>query len=84
MKVKRNKKNTFKVKLATSAGKALKNQKVTVKLNGKTHILKTDSKGVAKLSFKLSKVKKYSVSVKFLGNANYKSSSKVSSIKVTK
>ena len=84
MKVKRNKKNTFKAKLTTSAGKALKNQKVIVKLNGKTHTLKTDSKGFVKLSFKLSKVKKYSVSVKFLGNAYYKASSKTTTIRVTK
>lgn len=84
MKVKRNKKNTFKVKLTTSAGKALKNQKVIVKLNSKTYTLKTNSKGIAKLSFKLSKVKKYSVSVNFLGNANYKASLKKSTIRVTK
>ena len=84
MKVKKNKKKTFKLTLTSNAGKALKNQKVTVKLNGKSYVLKTNSKGVAKLSIKLKKVKKYTVSMKFLGNANYKAVSKTSKITVTK
>ena len=84
MKIKKNKKKTFKLTLTSSAGKALKNQKVTVKLNGKSYILKTNSKGVAKLSIKLKKVKKYSLSMKFLGNANYKAVSKTIKITVTK
>ncbi|WP_405291283.1 right-handed parallel beta-helix repeat-containing protein [Methanobrevibacter sp.] len=82
MKVKRNKKKTFSLKLTNNAGKALKNQKILVKLNSKTYTIKTNGKGIAKLSFKLSKVKKYKVSVKFLGNADYGASSKSYAITV--
>lgn len=84
MKVKKNTKKTFKLKLTTSAGKALKSQKVIVKVNGKSYTIKTNTKGIAKLSIKLSKVKKYKITMKFLGNANYKASSKTSTITVTK
>ena len=83
MKVKKNKKKIFSFKL-TCAGKALKNQKVIVKLNGKTYIVKTDSKGIAKLSIKLSKAKKYKVTMDFLGNAVYKAYSKTNTITVLK
>lgn len=82
MKVKRNKKKTFSLKLTNNAGKALKSQKILVKLNSKTYTIKTNGKGIAKLSFKLSKVKKYKVSVKFLGNADYSASSKSYAITV--
>lgn len=84
MKVKKNKKKTYKMKLTTSSGKALKNQKITVKVNGKTYNLKTNKKGVAKLSIKLKKVKKYKISMKFLGNLNYKAVSVSKTIKVVK
>ena len=76
MKVKKNTKKTLSLKLTTSAGKALASQKVIIKLNGKSYTLKTSKKGIAKLSFKLPKAKKYTVSAKFLGNANYKAISK--------
>lgn len=82
--IKKNKKKSFSLKLTNNKGKALKNQKVIVKLNGKTYTLKTDSKGIAKLSIKLSVVKKYKISAKFLGNTDYKSSSKTSLITVLK
>ena len=84
MKIKKNTKKTFQLKLTNSAGKALKSQKVTVKVNGKTYVLKTNSKGIAKLSIKLSKAKKYKISMNFLGNADYKAVSKTSTITVTK
>lgn len=84
MKVKKNKKKTFKFKLTSSNGKALANQKVIVKVNGKTKTLKTNKKGMAKLSVKFKKVKKYKVNIKFLGNAQYKPVSKVNTIAVTK
>ena len=83
VKVKKNVKKTFKLKL-TGAGKAIKNQKVIVKLNGKSYTLKTDSKGVAKLSIKLSKSKKYKIVMKFLGNANFKAVSKTTTVTVSK
>ena len=84
MKVKRNKKKTFKFKLLSSNGKALKSQKVTVKLNGKTYLVKTNAKGIAKVTVKLKKVKKYKIKMGFLGNAEFKASSKTSTIKVVK
>ena len=77
MKIKKNKKKSFKIKLLGSSGKALSNQKITVKLNSKTYIVKTNKKGIAKISIILKKVKKYKISVRFLGNANYKASSKI-------
>lgn len=84
IKVIKNKKKTYQFKLTNAAGKALKSQKVTVKLNGKTYPLKTNSKGIAKLSVKLNKVKKYKATIKFLGNANYKAVSKTTTITVAK
>lgn len=84
IKIKRNKKKTFSLKLTSSAKKPLKNQKVIVKLNGKTYTIKTNSKGIAKLSIKLSKVKKYKISMNFLGNAKYKATSKSNTIRIFK
>lgn len=54
---KKNKKKTFKFKLISKTGIALKYQKVSVKLNGKTYIIKTNKLGIGKLSFKLKKAK---------------------------
>ena len=84
MTIKKNKNKVFKFKLTNSAGKALKSQKVIVKLNGKTYTVKTASNGYAKLTVKLSKVKTYSASIKYLGNSQYKAVSKTVKIKVTK
>ena len=84
MKIKKNKKKSFKFKLTASNGKALSNQKVIVKFNGKTKTLTTNKKGIAKLSIKLKKVKKYKISMKFLGNSQFKPVSKSNVITVTK
>ena len=84
LKIKKNKKKTYKIKLTTSSGKALKNQKIIVKFNGKSYNLKTNKKGIAKLSIKLKKAKKYKISMKFLGNLNYKAVSATKTIKVIK
>lgn len=84
IKIKKNKKKTYKLKLLTSAGKAIKSQKIIVKLNGKQYTVKTNKKGIAKLSIKLKKVKTYKMSLKFLGNSNFKSSSKTVKIVVKK
>ncbi len=83
-KVKKNKKKTLKMKLTNNEGKALKSQKVLLKLNGKTFTIKTSGKGLAKFSIKLKKVKKYKCVMKFLGNANYKACSKTIIISVNK
>ena len=84
IKIKKNKKKTYQFKLTNAAGKAIKSQKVSVKINGKTYSLKTNSKGIAKLSIKLTKVKKYKISMKFLGNSSFKAVSKTATITVTK
>ena len=84
MKIKKNKKKSFKFKLTASNGKALSNQKVIVKVNGKTKTLTTNKKGIAKLTIKLKKVKKYKISMKFLGNSQFKPVSKSNVITVTK
>ena len=84
IKVKKNKKKSFKFKLLTNKGKALKSQNVKVTVNGKTSIVKTNSKGVAKLTVKLKKVKKYKIKMKFLGNADFKPASSTKTIKVLK
>jgi hypothetical protein len=53
-------------------------------LNGKTSIVKTDSRGIAKITVKLNKVKKYKIRINFLGNDEFMPASKVSIIKVVK
>ena len=82
LKIKKNKKKTFSFKLTTKTKKAIANQKVTVKVNGKQYIVKTNNKGVGKLSLKFKKAKKYKISMKFLGDLSYKSSSKTNTINV--
>ncbi len=84
LKIKRNVKKLYSFKLKASNNKVLSKQKVTVKLNGKTYNIKTNSKGVAKLSIKLKKVKKYKINMRFLGNAQYKAVSKTCKITVNK
>jgi hypothetical protein len=51
----------FKVKLTDAHGKALANKKVNIKINGKTTVCKTDSKGIAKISLKNLKPGSYTV-----------------------
>ena len=79
-------KKTFKVKdktkkyvvtLKTNKGKLYKNQKITVKVNGKTYSAKTNSRGQA--TFKLTKLTKkgtYKATVKYSGNSKYNAVSK--------
>ena len=52
------KKLTLKATLKTSAGKAIKNKKVSFKLNGKTYSAKTSSKGIVKVTVKKSALNK--------------------------
>lgn len=84
VKVKRNAKKTYQLKLTTSAGKAIKSAKVKITVNGKTYTKTTDSKGIAKISIKLSKVKTYAIKMQYLGNLNYKAVTKTNKITVTK
>ena len=79
-------KKTFKVKdktkkyvvtLKTNKNKVYKNQKITIKVNGKTYTAKTNSKGQA--TFKLTKLTKkgtFTATVKYSGSANFKALTK--------
>ena len=75
LKMKYNDGSKFKVKLTSSAGKALVNKKIKFKLNGITSYVKTNSKGVAKLAINDLKVGTYKIvysySTKGLKNFSY-------------
>lgn len=72
MKVKKNTKKTYKIKLTSGNGKAIKKSVVIFKVNGKTYIVKTSNNGIAKFSIKFTKSKKYKIKIQFLGNRNFK------------
>ncbi|WP_298522585.1 hypothetical protein [uncultured Methanobrevibacter sp.] len=58
-----------------------KGKKLTLTVNGKTYTAKTDAKGIAKFSLKITKKGKYTAKIKFAGDSTYKASSK--SVKIT-
>ena len=68
--------NSFKIKatLKWTNGKAISGKQLTIKFNGKTYKVKTNSKGLAQVTIKKSVIKKlkagkkYSYSVKYLTN----------------
>lgn len=73
----------YKITLKNNKGTAMKNKKVTLKVNGKTYTAKTNSKGVA--TFKLSKLTKkgkYTAVITFAGNKNYNKATKKAKITV--
>ena len=79
----KNKTKKYKVTLKDNKGNALKNKKVTLKVNGKTYTAKTNSKGVA--TFKLSKLTKkgtFTAVVTYEGNKYYKKVTKKPKITV--
>ena len=82
IKMKKNKMKSFKFKLLSSAKKAISKQKIIVKVNNKHYTVKTNKKGIGKVSLKFKKAKKYKIVMKFLGNLNYKASLKTSIITV--
>ena len=57
-------------------------KKVTLKVNGKTYSAKTNKKGVAKFTLKLTKKGKYTAKLKFAGDGTYKACSKTIKIRV--
>lgn len=80
---------TFKVKAKTkkvsftlkdAKGKTIKGKKITVKVNGKTYTAKTNAKGVATVSLKISKKGKYTATAKFAGDTSYKAITKKAKI----
>lgn len=62
----------------------MSNRNINVSLNNKIYNLKTNSSGVASLTFKPSSLKAYSITINFEGNSIYKDASKKSTIKVIK
>ena len=80
---------SFKVKAKTkkvsftlkdAKGKAIKGKKITVKVNGKTYTAKTNAKGVATVSLKITKKGKYTATAKFAGDTTYKAITKKAKI----
>ena len=74
----------YSVTLKDENGKALKKQKVIIKLNGKKYTKKTNSKGQATVSVKFSKLKTYKVKATYKGSKKYKKSSAAGKITVKK
>ncbi len=72
----------FKVTLQDSTGKSLSNQKVSLKVNGKTYSATTNSKGIATVKTAALAVGTYTVTASFAGNGNYSAKSLSKSVKV--
>ena len=75
----------FSVKLVSSKNKAIKNQKVVIKVGSKKFTVKTNSKGIAKLKLTKKIVKKgksYKVVYSLKSNKYYKTSKSKYSVKV--
>ena len=68
---------TKKIKVTLKSGKTLlKYKKITLKVNGKTYSAKTNSKGVATITIKLTKRGTFTYTAKFAGDNTYKATSK--------
>lgn len=72
----------FKVTLQDKNGKALTNEKVSLKVNGKTYSGVTDSNGVANIKAASLAVGTYSVTISYAGSSSYASSSLSKKVKV--
>lgn len=57
--------------LKDNKGKVLKSKKLTMKVNGKTYTAKTNSKGVATFTLKLTKKGTFTAATKFSGDSYY-------------
>lgn len=60
----------------SAKGNAIKNKKITFKVNGKTYTAKTNAKGVATVKVKVTKKGKYTFTAKFAGDDTYKALNK--------
>ena len=74
------KNKAFSIKFLTSKGKLLANKKVKIIVNGKTHVVKTNSKGIAKIKINSLKVGKHTIKAK---NPSSKETRKIT-VKITK
>ena len=84
IKARKNTKVKYTITLKDQFGKAVKKQKVTVKVNGKTYTKKTSSKGKITVQVKFSKAKTYNVKVTYKGSNIYKKSKATGKITVKK
>lgn len=69
------------ISFKTSDNKVIKNTKVTIKINGKTYTLTTNSKGIAKLKLNLKK-KTYTVKAAFKSTSVYGKTTKSFKVKI--
>ena len=72
----------FKVTLKDGSGNALANQKVSLKVNGKTYSATTNSKGVASVKTAALAVGSYTVALTYGGSSSYASSTLSKKVKV--
>ena len=77
---KKSKSKKLKVTLKDASGKLLKSKKVTFKVNGKSYTAKTNSKGIATVTIKLTKRGTYKYTAKFAGDSMYKATSKTNKV----
>ena len=75
---------TYTVTLSDVNAKGIANQKVTVKINGKTYNKKTNSKGTVSVKVEFSSLKTYTVKATYMGSVIYKKASSTGKIKVAK
>jgi hypothetical protein len=73
---KKSKKIKFSAKLVNGNGKGLKGKKIVFKFKGKTYKVKTNSKGIAKLTLKKLKIGKYKITTKY-GKSTIKNTIKI-------
>ena len=78
----KSKKKYLTATLKNSKGKAIKNKKITFKLNGKKYTAKTNKKGIAKVKVKINRKKTYKFTVSFAGDSSYKAVSKKAKISI--
>lgn len=75
--------NSYSFTLVDGRGKGLANQKVAIKILGKSYSRTTNSNGVASIKINLAAGKKYSIVCSYAGSSNYKASSSTVSLSVT-
>lgn len=79
-----NAKKFITVTLKDEKGKLLSKEKISIKINGKTKIVTTNTKGQAKLTTKGIVPKKYNALITFGGNKIYSKSTKTIKVKINK
>ena len=72
----------FKVTLTDGDGKAIKNQKISLKVNGKTYSAVSDANGIASVKTAALAVGSYTVALSYAGNSAYSASSLSKKVKV--